>query len=373
MTETPLNILLVEDDPDHAKLIQRHLARVEGAEFRPEWVQRLDEAQQRLAQGGIDVVLLDLRLQESTGLETLSKVLKPQAQPAIVVLSSLNDKQLAVAAVKEGAQDYLVKSQLTADLLERAIRYAVERKQAQLQLMRYAGELERSNEDLKAFAYMASHDLQAPLRNVSTFCQLLRKHFSDKLDAEAIEFIDYAIDAAGRMRTLVKDLLNYCQLGFEAAKPKPTDAAAACEEAIENLQVTIEETSAVVNCRALPTVLAEHSPMVQLFQNLVDNAIKYRSDQPPRIDISAEPDNGRWRFIVRDNGIGIPAEYHAQVFDTFRRVDSTEDRSGTGIGLAICKKAVERWGGEIWVESEPGQGSTFLFRLQDGSDTRTER
>jgi PAS domain S-box-containing protein len=237
------------------------------------------------------------------------------------------------------------------------------RKKAEETLRRTAAELARSNNDLEQFAYVASHDLREPLRTVSGFVQLLQKKYADQLDAEARAFIGYAVDGAARMETLIKDLLAYARLGTRGREPVPTDAGAALRQVLDNLHESIRETAAEITHGELPAVRADPSQLTQLFQNLIGNAIKFRGEAPPKIHVDASRDGDGWRFSVSDNGIGIEPKHQEQIFEVFRRLHRREQYEGTGIGLAICKKIVDRHGGRIWVESEPGQGATFSFTL----------
>jgi len=251
-----------------------------------------------------------------------------------------------------------------------------ERRRAEAKLKHTVADLERSNAELEQFAYVASHDLQEPLRMVSSYVQLLAQRYKGQLDADADDFIAYAVDGANRMQALINDLLTYSRVGTRGKPPEPTDCEAVLDQALANLQVAIEESGAVVTHDGLPTVMADDSQLVQLFQNLIDNGIKFRSEGPPRVHVSAKrlplPQAGEgrggggseWAFSVRDNGIGIDPEFFERIFIIFQRLHSREEHPGTGIGLAICKKIVERHGGDIWVESEPGKGSTFFFTMR---------
>lgn len=223
--------------------------------------------------------------------------------------------------------------------------------------------LRQSNDDLNQFAYAASHDLQEPLRMVALYSQMLQRKYGDQLGPEADQFISYVVGGARRMEMLLKDLLAYSQTGSPNEGPaQPVDVGQAMQKVLPNLQASIEQNAAVVTWDALPMVHAHEVRVVQLMQNLIGNAIKYRSAAPPRVHISAEPDGGSWMFSVQDNGIGIDPEYAQQIFGIFKRLHG-QNYPGTGIGLAICQRIVERYGGRIWVESEVGNGSRFRFTL----------
>jgi PAS domain S-box-containing protein len=239
----------------------------------------------------------------------------------------------------------------------------VERTRAEAVLAQRSQELTRSNAELEQMAYVASHDLQEPLRMVVSYMQLLENKYQDRLDADADEFIGFAVDGAKRMQTLIDDLLTYSRVGTKATPLQPTDCTALVATALRSLRMAIEESGAQVQCGALPVVMGDVAQLTQLFQNLIANAIKFRGQQAPRIAVWAEPEDGFWRFAVQDNGIGIAPEYFERIFVMFQRLHSRSKYPGTGIGLAICKKIVERHGGRIWVESGPQQGTTFLFTL----------
>jgi signal transduction histidine kinase len=238
-----------------------------------------------------------------------------------------------------------------------------ERLHAVKELEQTADELERSNADLQQFAYATSHDLQEPLRSIAGFVRLLEKRYKGKLDSDADDFIRYTVDGVRRMQAIIKDLLEYSRVGTNAGEFKPADSSSVVGKAISNLQAAIQDSGAAVTHDDLPTVIADEPQMVRLFQNLIGNAIKFRGEDPPKVHISSAKRADEWIFSVRDNGIGIDPEHAERIFVIFQRLHTREEYPGTGIGLAICKKIVERHGGNIWVESEPGKGSTFFFTL----------
>lgn len=230
-------------------------------------------------------------------------------------------------------------------------------------LTEQAEELKRSNAELEQFAYVASHDLQEPLRMVSSYCQLLQKRYADKLDEDANEFIQFAVEGAARMRHLINDLLRYSRVGTRGKPLQAIRCDQVVAEALANLSVAIEESGARITTGELPVVMGDPTQLVQLFQNLIGNAIKFRADRRPEIHIDAAPDGGDRVFSVRDNGIGIEMEFADRIFLIFQRLHNRTEYPGTGIGLALCKKIVVRHGGEIQVCSQPGTGSTFTFNL----------
>jgi signal transduction histidine kinase/CHASE3 domain sensor protein len=260
-------------------------------------------------------------------------------------------------------------------------RDVTERRANQRALEERARELARSNADLEQFAYVASHDLQEPLRAVVSYLQLLERRYGGKLDERAEKYIGYAVDGGRRMQTLITDLLTYSRVGRREVEMEPVDLDVILDRVLDGLRVAIEESDAVITHDPLPTVVADTSQMTQLLQNLIANGIKFRGEAPPRIEISAErqeiapapgtshgTSHGAWLFSVRDNGIGIAPEYRERVFVLFQRLHGRDEYSGTGIGLAVCKRIVERHGGTLWVDDAPGGGSTFRFTIPDPGD-----
>jgi PAS domain S-box-containing protein len=255
-------------------------------------------------------------------------------------------------------------------LVTAAIRDITTRRTAEAHLLQKLDELYRSNEELGQFAYIASHDLQEPLRMVASYTQLLSRRYKGKLDSDADEFIAFAVDGASRMQRLIQDLLTYSRVGTKGKDLLDTSSEEALQQALLNLRGAIEESSALVTHDPLPAVLADDMQLIQLFQNLVGNAIKYQRPGVPRVHVSAARSGAKkWTFAVQDNGLGIDSQYFEKIFGMFQRLHKREEFAGTGIGLAICKKIVERHGGSISVESEPGQGSTFRFTLE-GSERK---
>ena len=237
-----------------------------------------------------------------------------------------------------------------------------------------ARELERSNEELQQFAYVASHDLQEPLRMVSSYTQLLGRRYGDRFDGDAREFMEFIVDGAARMKQLIEDLLAYSRVGTRGRELAPTDSGEALARALANLHVTQETSGAAVTHDPMPQVTADASQLTQLFQNLVGNAMKFHGGAAPRIHVGAQTREHVWVFTVQDNGIGLDTQYADRIFMMFQRLHSKTEYPGTGIGLAICKKIVERHGGRIWVESAPGRGSTFGFTIarNDNNEARGE-
>jgi len=234
-----------------------------------------------------------------------------------------------------------------------------------MELQRSNEELKRSNDDLEYFAYVASHDLQEPLRNVASCLQLLEKKYNKRLDADADQYIHYAVESAVRMKELIQNLLTFSRIATRGMPPEPTDCEQILDQTLKNLKTAISEAGAVVTHDPLPTIPADDAQLLQAFQNLIANAIKFRGDDPPRVHVSAVKNKSEWVFSVKDNGIGIESQHLDRIFVIFQRLHKRSQYDGTGMGLAIVKKVVERHHGRVWVESELGVGTTFYFTIPD--------
>ncbi|MGV3719749.1 MAG: sensor histidine kinase, partial [Actinomycetota bacterium] len=238
-----------------------------------------------------------------------------------------------------------------------------DRIQVEEALRETAAELARSNEELQQFAYVASHDLQEPLRMVASYTQLLARRYHDRLDQDGLDFINYAVDGATRMQGLIQDLLAYSRVGTRAGVFEQIELAGAMDRSLANLHAAITEADAKITRGPLPAVMGDLGQLAQVFQNLLGNAIKFRAAEPPRIHVSAQRTGRDWEIAIADNGIGIEPEYRERIFAIFQRLHGKGDYPGTGIGLAICKKIISRHGGRIWVDSEFGKGSTVYFTI----------
>ena len=292
----------------------------------------------------------------------------------VIIRSIINSVKLLSEGARnigEGNLKYRIEVKTKDELGLLAIKFnemAEERMRSEEEINRQAKQLEISNRDLEQFAYIASHDLQEPLRKVVSFTQLLNDRYKGRIDEKADRWIGFIVDGASRMQDLIQDLLLYSRVKSQGKEFVPTDFAMVCQIAVANLDAALSEFGGSVMSVDLPTLPADSSQMVRLFQNIIGNAIKYRSELQPIIEVSAKPENGDWVFTVRDNGIGIDPKNSQRIFDMFQRLHSRDEYTGTGIGLAVCKKIVERHGGTIRVISEVGKGSTFKFTIPKNGD-----
>ncbi len=362
-----LRVLHIEDNELDAELISQALRR---GSFSASVVVVQEEAEfeRELRAHRPDIVLADYNLPQWKGIDALHVLRRAGLDIPLILVSGALGDITAVECIKQGATDYVLKDGLAR--LPEAVRRALQerrllglRRQAEEDLARKVEELARSNAELEQFAYIASHDLQEPLRMVAAYTQLLAERYRGKLDADADKFIGYASEGALRMQTLVQDLLAFSRVGRNCAACGPVDCDAAVEEVLLSLGPAIEESSAVVTHAALPVVWADRSQMTQVFQNLIGNAIKFRGKEAPAISVQAEKAGPQWLFSVGDNGIGIAPEHLENVFVVFQRLHTRTEYGGNGIGLAICKKIVEHCGGKIWVEAQASHGSIFKFTM----------
>jgi signal transduction histidine kinase len=258
---------------------------------------------------------------------------------------------------------------LSADEAERRNRKLAatnrELEETKSELEETVAQLERSNERLEQFAYAASHDLQEPLRMVSSYLQLLENRYADDLDEEALEYVDFAVDGADRMREMIDGLLQYSRIQSDGEHLEPVDLNAVVEDARDNLEIRIRQSGAEITVEDLPQVVGDESQLRQVFQNLLENAIKYSGEGRPKVEVEAERSGDGWLLAVSDDGIGVDPDHHDRIFGMFKQLHGGEEASGAGIGLPLCKRVVERHGGEMWLESEPGEGSTFYFTIPD--------
>ncbi|MBM4263922.1 MAG: response regulator [Deltaproteobacteria bacterium] len=361
-------VLIADDDPAMCLLMTESLER---AGFRTVEAHDGNEALAAFQRQQPDVVVLDVKMPQQDGFAACAAIRqKPRGEHVpILMVTGLDDIDSINRAFQVGATDFVSKP-INWTVLSHHVRYLyragramIELRQSQTDLKHQAEQLARSNRDLEQFAYVASHDLQEPLRMVSSYAKMLAKRYDGKLDSTADDYIGFVLDGAERMRQLIQDLLKYSRAGTSPAPLGPVNVATALSQTLEDLDVAIQSSRATVTHDELPIVMANETQMKQLLQNSIGNAIKFHGDKAPQIHVSAERKGCEWRFAVRDNGIGVPAEFAERIFVMFQRLHSRETYPGTGIGLSICKKIVDHMNGRIWVEPNPEGGSSFFFTI----------
>jgi signal transduction histidine kinase len=415
MSQEHATILLIEDNPGDARLIREMLPKGGGVVRSLEWVQSLEAGLRRIAQGGIDLVLLDLGLPGSTGLETLRQLRGKAAHlPAVVVMSGLGDEAIAVQAVLEGAQDYLVKGQVDAGLLIRSIRYALERNEAAVALQRAhdalehqvlertatlaktieslqreiterkraeqsvarlnaeleqrvkerTAELEAKNKELESFCYSVSHDLRAPLRAIDGFSRIVLEEYHAKLDEEGRDNLRRVCSATQHMGQLIDDLLNLSRVTRSELHRDQVNLSDLAAQVAAELRHADPNRRVEIQIQPALTTEGDTNLLRIVLENLLGNAWKFTAKQPAaRIEFGATTRAGQPSFFVRDNGAGFDMQYVSKLFGAFQRLHSSADFPGTGIGLASVQRIIRRHGGGVWAESQAGHGATFYFSL----------
>jgi len=354
-----IRVLIVEDEQIFARDLRRQL---EGLNYDVISICITgEEAIDRTHLSRPDLVLMDIRLKgEMDGVEAARRIQEQYEIPVIFLTAYSDDHTLQRAKISQPF-GYLLKP-FNANELHATIQMSLYKHRMEMKLKKTIAELERSNRDLEQFAYVASHDLQEPLRMVASYTQLLERRCGEQLSQEGKEFMQFIIDGARRMQGQIDDLLAYSRVRTRAQPFEQVSLDSVIEEVMANLDSQVRETRARIEHESLPAVMADRSQLVSL-QNLVSNALKFRGSDPPRVSLSAEQEGTHWHVRIRDNGIGIDPQHHQRIFDIFQRLHTREQYPGSGIGLALCRRIVQGHGGEIWVESEPGSGATFHFTL----------
>jgi two-component system sensor histidine kinase/response regulator len=357
MAKQKLDILYIEDDEDHMILFMDVLSAIDS--FFPVVTHRENLASgiEALADRDFDLVILDLGLAESQGLETLSRFIVHCPNTPIVVLTTNEDIQLSINAIKAGAQDFLVKGDISPNTLGRALRYAVER-------FEILNELEEKNQSLNTFAIAASHDLKTPLRNILLVIDFFRTDYAEWLPPEGVDSLDKIQGAGTRLFSLIDSLMEFMKAETRLVNSGPVSIALCVQETLSLMSHIIEQTHAEISVDPnLPSVTGNEGLLIRVFQNLIGNALKYIKGRAPRIRVGAREEPHEIVIYVADNGIGIDEQYYERIFEPLKRLHTQQEYSGSGIGLAVCKRIVTAHDGRIWVESKPGEGSTFYFTL----------
>lgn len=384
-------ILIVDDNPNDL-LAYKECLKNENADIVT--AESGENALRELMKNNYSLILMDVQLSGMSGFETVQRIKqrrKDKDIPVVFITGEFKQDEFKKYAFEIGCFDYIIKPvdsltlqnkvrvflNLTSQKKDLENKAAIEqanialhkeieqRKLLEQKLNNTLLLLKNSNTELEQFAYVASHDLQEPLRMVSSFVQLLSNKYKDKLDEKANELIEFAVEGAVRMQKMIQDLLEYSRIQTQGESFNKMNTTEVLKQAMHNLQKKIEETDAIIKYSELPVIKGDESQVTRLFQNLILNAIKFCPDKKPEICISSLQQNGGWQFSVKDNGIGIEKKYHDRIFQVFQRLNLRTEYEGTGIGLAICKRIAERHNGKIWFESEPGAGTTFFFTINN--------
>lgn len=372
MDTKEINILVIEDSPRDYAMYQEMLADAHTPKFNLQWAQTLAAGMGQLPDPRLDIILLDLFLPETRGLKTLTKLQKKEPGIAIVVLTQLDDEQMGMSAVREGAQEYLVKGQIDRYHLQRSIRHGMERhriegalRASEEQHRALAEKVQQANLELESFTYSVSHDLRAPLRAITGFAEIINRRHRATLSEDVQHYLDNIIQGGKQMGWLIDDLLAYSRLGRGSLTTDSIDLNDFFAGIKRSVAAKIKEHNATVTiATGMPTLEGNKSLLSQVFSNLIVNAMSFhKPDVPPTVTVSSEQKPGLLVFCVADNGIGIPPEVHENIFHVFQRAVSPEEYPGTGIGLAIVKKSVELLHGSVSLQSEVGVGSNFYISI----------
>lgn len=370
-TQAPARVLLVDDDVCDLKRLQRAVA----AAFPDTKIVLADNVRsgvEKLAAEPFDCVVTDHHLTDGTGVDLALQtacIIDDPVPPPIVMVTADEQATTAVNALRVGIYDFIIKSDLTPSSIQRAINHALEKSRLQRAnvaahraLFVQAEELQRSNEALTQFAAVASHDLKEPLRTIGGFTQLLEKRYRDQIDSEGQEYLDFIVDAVGRMNGLIDGLLQFAKVGQQSALEEVdlNDVVASC---LASLNELIESNQAQIQVGELPKVTGDRRLLGQLLQNLITNAIKFRGEPAPEVQIEAKRQADAWQISVQDNGIGIAEQHFERIFKIFTRLHARDEYAGSGIGLSLCKRIAEHHRGQILVQSAPGEGSCFTIEL----------
>jgi light-regulated signal transduction histidine kinase (bacteriophytochrome) len=380
----PTKLLLVDDDEDDYLIARGLLSDIKTQKYELKWASSYDEAVATVPLFQPEVCLVDYHLGARNGVEFLRHLREMGCQAALVMLTGHGDREVDMEAMEAGASDYLAKGKIDSLLLERAIRYAIDRKRNELALAEQARALARSNAELEDFAYIASHDLKEPLRGIRNYADFFIEDHGAKVSEEGLQQLQTIVRLTKRLEDLIETLLHYSRVGRVDLAMVETDLQDIMVQVLDSLQISLQEAGVEVRFpKPLPTIVCDQARVAEIFRNLVTNAMKYNDKEEKWIEIGFHANEGETAatnghgspspqrkpivFYVRDNGIGIPEKHRDSVFRIFRRLHGRDKYGGgTGAGLTVVKKVVERHEGKIWLESEVGEGTTFYFTLQQG-------
>lgn len=366
------SILLVEDGPEDRVMYKRLLGKSASTRFTTAEASTVGEAKGLAQAHDFDCYVVDYHLPDADGMEFIRYLMDDAPRRhgrAIVMVTGQGSEEIAVEALKMGADDYITKKNISDGVFVRPLLNAIERAQLTSKIMHYQNELERSNKELSDFTHTASHDLKAPVRRINAYCDILAEEAATRLNEDDKKILERMRLNTKRMQQLIDGLLSYSLIQYEKEERVQCNLATLVSEIVDEFEPHITECHARVDLGMLPSIHGYPLRLRQIFSNLLSNALKYRGTSTPLIRISAEDSDRHITIRIQDNGQGIPAEYHTDIFHDFKRLHSQEEVEGTGLGLPICRKIAEMHGGKIWVESESGNGATFIFTLKKEKKT----
>lgn len=363
MSDSPLTILIIDDCLEDREILVRHFTQMTQQDFHIIQTDSGAEGWDLCQSEKPDCILIDYQMPDLDGLEFIQALAEKEEEQflPVLMLTGQGSETVASEAMKGGASDYLVKGKLTSEGLFRAVTRAVEKSHLLRTNYQQRREIERSYGELEQFAHTASHDLQAPVRRIAKFLELLQMDLGETLSERSKDYLDRALKGASHMQRLIKDLLEFSLIGGAKGTFRPVKLEEVLKDVLAQLEVMIVNTNTKIDVTALPIVMGNHMFLHQLFQNLIANAIKFRGQASPRIEIFARDTGDKWIVTVKDNGMGIPSDSFEAIFGIFQRIDNSNHIEGTGIGLALCKKIIELHHGQIWVESIVNEGTAFHF------------
>ncbi len=377
METSEVKIILIDDDEEQYTIVRKYLKRFRSGRYKIEWAPTFESAMEAIKSSPFDLCLLDYDLGERTGLELLDEMRSYGAKFPVVFLTGRGSFDMDVDAMGKGVSDFIEKNDMTAVMLERSIRYAIENHRIRSELKNMnevleervrerTAELNRSNRELEQFANMVAHDLQEPLCALNALIKRTEASHDETEGGDghtAHRLLDPVLHATRNLELLVQSVLDYSRSESESKRFELVDLTDVLKEVCDDLDEKINQVGAEIEAGPLPKIMGDRKQLRGVFENLLDNALRLRGDQRPKIQVTAKQQENQWLFSVRDNGIGIEEEDMDEIFLLFARGEGDSEQQSVGIGLAICRKIVLYHGGKIWVDSEPGEGSTFYFTL----------
>lgn len=365
MHERSIQILLIENKKSDAHQIKAYLSAPDELSYKYNIISSssIKEALEIIQRENLSLILLDLEVSDNAGMDTIKEILSHSNLPIIIFINTHN-QNLAVRTLEIGVQDYLVKGEFSEQELKKSIRFAIQRNKIEKELLELNKNLINSNRDLEQFACIASHDLQEPLRKIMSFSEILKENLESKLDEENKNYLNIIIDGGIRMSQLIKDLLEFSRVQSDSSEFIKTDLNKILQDVLSNLELYIKEKKARINIsNNLPTILGNPTLLQEVFQNLISNSLKFGNNENIKIEINCQLEQKKWLISIKDNGIGFDNKFSEKIFNIFNKLHSRNIYPGTGVGLALCQRIIEKHNGKIWAKAEPNKGATFFLTL----------